>query len=223
MQVLGDQRIKLDKEDSWAWKDKETVVFTVKSVYKVLKEVVQGVERELYGGFWRLKAQPSSQLIAWRVLEDKIATKAKLVRRGLCMTTITCCLCGEEEEITSHLFYTCRVSWLVWSKCYEWMGLAGIVHRKPKKYFESFRMSGVKESVNEIWGGVWIVVVGELWFHRNKRIFRGGRIYHIEIFTLTQIKAWSWVLSKMHGVSFSYLDWCLEPLICMRSINVSRR
>ena len=40
MQVLGDQRVKLDKENSWAWKDKELVVFTVKSTNKVLKEDV---------------------------------------------------------------------------------------------------------------------------------------------------------------------------------------
>jgi len=41
----------MDKEDSWVWKDKELVVFMVKSAYKILKEEVQGVERELYGGF----------------------------------------------------------------------------------------------------------------------------------------------------------------------------
>jgi len=103
------------------------------------------------------------------------------------------------------------------------MGLAAMDHREPKKHFESFRMSGVKDSVNHIWGGVWIAVVGELWFYRNKRIFKGGRVDHIEIFTLAQMKAWSWVLSKARGVSFSYSNWCLEPLICMMSVSVSKR
>jgi len=57
-----------------------------------------------------MKAQPSSRLTTWRVLEDKIASKTNLVRRGIGMTTITCCLCGEEEETTSHLFCTCKVA-----------------------------------------------------------------------------------------------------------------
>ena len=38
MQLLGEQRVRVDKEDSWFWKDKETIVFTVKSTYKIFKE-----------------------------------------------------------------------------------------------------------------------------------------------------------------------------------------
>jgi len=66
---------------------------------------------------------------------------------------------------------------------------------------------------------VWIAVVGELCIHRKKRTFRGGEIDHIEIFTLAHMKVWSWVMSKEHGVSFLYSDWCLEPLICMMFVN----
>jgi len=70
---------------------------------------------------------------------------------------------------------------------------------------------------------VWITIVGELRSHRNKRIFKGGRVDHIEIFTMEQMKTWSWITSKARSVSFSYSDWYLEPLICMRSVNIPRR
>jgi len=148
MQMLGEQRVRIDKEDSWVWKDKESTVLTVKSVYHFLKQGVQGAKKEMYGDFWRLKAQPPFHLTSWRVLEDKIASKANLAREGLCISTIMCCLCGEEEETTSHLFCTCRVAWLVWSMCYEWMRVAATNHREPKKHYEGFRMNEVKESVN---------------------------------------------------------------------------
>ena len=105
----GGQRILMDKDDSWVWKGKEIAVFTVKSTYNILKQGVQGSDREVFREFWRLKAQPSSHLTAWRVLEDKTTSKANLVRRGVCITTIMCCLCGEEEETTAHLFCTCKV------------------------------------------------------------------------------------------------------------------
>jgi len=95
------------------------------------------------------------------VLEDEIASKANLVVRVYMNTTI-CCLCGEEEEITSHLFCTYKIVWFVWAKCYKWIGMTTMFHREPKKHFEGFRLIGVKESVNQIWGGVWIAVVGEL-------------------------------------------------------------
>jgi len=115
---LGEKTVNADKEDTWVWKDGETKVFTVKSAYKILKEDIQG---DLYVGFLRIKAQSSPLFTTWRVMEDKIASKTNLARRGISMLSSICCLCGEEEKTTFHLFCTCRVVWLVWSKCYEWM------------------------------------------------------------------------------------------------------
>jgi len=68
-------------------------------------------------------------------------------------------------------------------------------HREPKKHFEGFRLNGVKESVNQIREGVWIAIVGELWYQKNRRIFRGGRLDHSETFTMAHMKVWSWVLN----------------------------
>jgi len=122
-------------------------------------------------------------------MEDKITTKTNLVRRGICMTTNMCCLCGEEEETTSYLFCTRRVAWLVWSKCFELMGVTSTEHREPKKHFESFKTSGVKKTVNKIWGCACIVVVGECGYIGTSG-FKGVRIDHMDIFTLAQMKAW---------------------------------
>jgi len=63
----------------------------------------------MYEEFWRIKAQPSMQLTAWRVLEDKIASKSSLVKRGIRVESSACSICGEGEETTSYLFCTCRV------------------------------------------------------------------------------------------------------------------
>jgi len=91
----------------------------VKSAYTILKDEIQGDGVDMYEGFWRIKAQPTAQFTAWRILEDKIASKVNLERRGISLVGNTCNLCREEEETTSHLFCTCRVAWLVWLKCYE--------------------------------------------------------------------------------------------------------
>ena len=152
MHILGDQTGRADKEDRWVWNDRRTKRFTVKSAYNILRDEYQGEQGDIYMGVWRLKAQPSAHLLAWRVLEDKIATKANLARRGVGLINNICSLCGEEEETTSHLFCTCRVAWLVWEMCSEWAGTTFVSHRDPKDHFLSFRMSGVTESVNQVWG-----------------------------------------------------------------------
>ena len=87
-------------------------------------------------------------------MEDKIASKANLVRRGICTTNNICCMCGEEEKNMSHLFCTCRFACLVQFKCYDWTELASTGHWQPKKHFVSFKVSGVNNSVNQIWSCV---------------------------------------------------------------------
>ena len=34
----------------------------------------------------------------------------------------------------------------------------------------------------------WITIVGEIWKHQNMRDFNNGRVDHIEVFTVVQIK-----------------------------------
>jgi len=112
------------KEDLWVWKESDATKFYVKSTYSILKCEEQRERILMYEGFWRIKAQPSAHLINWRVLEDKIATKVNLTRRGILLESSICSMCGEEAETMSDLFGTCRIAWLVWLKCYEWVGLA---------------------------------------------------------------------------------------------------
>ena len=80
------------------WKVSDTTEYTVKSAYSVLKDDEQEEEIPMYEGFWRTKAQPSAHLTAWRVLEDKIATKANLAKRWILVDNSICRMCGEGEE-----------------------------------------------------------------------------------------------------------------------------
>jgi len=58
------------------------------------------------------------------------------------------------------------------------------------KNFLNFKFSGVNKSVNQVWSSVWVAMVDELWKHRNRKIFKSGKIDHIEIFTMVQLKVW---------------------------------
>jgi len=72
-------------------------------------------------------------------------------------------------------------------------------------------MSNAPASVNEVWGVVWK--------HRNSVIFKGGVVDVLEAFILVQLKAWSWVTSKSQCAHFSFSDWCINPLVCMKMIS----
>jgi len=69
--------------------------------------------------------------------------------------------------------------------------------------------------VNVVWNCVLIVVVSEIWKHKNKHIFQGGVIDFSEMFTLAQLKASSWVTFKTVSARFTYSKWCIDPVACM--------
>ena len=59
-------------------------------------------------------------------------------------------------------------------------------HVVPTAHFLHFILLNAPVQVNVVWNCVWIVVVSELWKHRNNHIFQGGVIYPSEVFTLAQ-------------------------------------
>jgi len=169
--------------------------------------------------FWKCKVVPSALVTTWRVLKNKLVTKANLEKRGITVVSSMCSLCEVEEETSTHLFFECRFAWLLWNHCCVCLGVQSAFHNIPLLNFSQFRMYNVPASVNEVWGVIWIAIVNEVWKHRNMVIFKGGVVNVLEVFALVQLKVWSWVTSKSHSTIFSFSDWCFNLLVCMKMIS----
>ena len=100
--------------DSWVWKVGDLQSFTVSSAYKLIRKDNEADSLLVFSKIWRSKAVPSTALLAWRVLENKLATRVNLSRRGVQLESLRCVLCGKEEESCSHLFFGCTFAWHVW-------------------------------------------------------------------------------------------------------------
>jgi len=57
---------------------------------------------------------------------------------------------------------------------------------------------------------MWIAIVGEIWKQRNNIIFNNSRPDPIEMFTMAQLKSWSWITGNGKGIPFEYVSWCME-------------
>jgi len=121
----------LDKEDRWIWKEGEELRYTVKSAYFRLREVRVGENGMVFKKFWKSKFVPTDLVTAWRVLENKLATKANLERREIIAANSMCSLYGVKEETCTHLFFECRFAWLLWNHCSAWLGVLSVFHNVP--------------------------------------------------------------------------------------------
>jgi len=135
-QLFQGLSLDLEEVDSWVWKDGEFQVYTVKFAYNCLRRVREGENVYMYTKFWRCKAVPSALVFAWRVLENKTATRINLERRGIAVESFLCSFYGMEEETCCHLLFECIITWSVWCQCFVWLGVTLMSHNEPLlKYF----------------------------------------------------------------------------------------
>lgn len=80
--------------------------------------------------------------------------------------------------------------------------MKAVVPQDSYSHFLLFNICNAYESVNLVLESVWIAVVREIWCHKNKVIFKSGVMDHLEIFSLTLLKSWSWVSSKVQITMF---------------------
>jgi len=85
-------------EDSWVWKYGDFSTYSVNSAYVSLRGELEGENTSVYENFWRIKAFPSAHVTSWKVLENNVATKANLERRGVAVKSSMCIMCGVKEE-----------------------------------------------------------------------------------------------------------------------------
>jgi len=94
-----------------------------------------------------------------------------------------------------------------------------VYHIDPKSNFDQFRISMSSDSVNDVWSTIWVRVVTEIWNHKIFIIFKRGVADASEVFALVQVKVWFWILVKNRSALFSFSNWCLEPIVCMRMVS----
>ena len=131
----------LGETDRWVWKVGGLQTFSVISAYSLLRRDVEVDFSPTYSKLWSCKVVPSALVTAWRVLENKIAIRVNLERRGVLVGSPLCCLCGKEEEFYYHLFFDCSFAWRVWCLCFKWLRVAFVSHIDPLLNFAQFRMS----------------------------------------------------------------------------------
>ncbi|XVF55569.1 hypothetical protein PTKIN_Ptkin06aG0046500 [Pterospermum kingtungense] len=88
---------------------------TLKSCVNDLKD-----RSSIWSGLLPLKVES----FCWQVLHGKVAVKTNLAgRNGYRGNDVLCLLCGCDPESVQHLFFSCYLSWRIWS---SWCAIWGI-------------------------------------------------------------------------------------------------
>jgi len=214
--ILNTTQWKRNGSNDWIWGKEEGNSYIVKSGYALLENTGDRMVKEEFQMLWNLKAAPLALFLVWRVLWNRIPTRANLAVRGVQLVSTTCSMCNMYEESVDHLFLNCDIARKVWDNYDKWIDNTTVRPHSILNHFQSFYLMKLNNKSNLVWLGVWVAVVWEIWVQRNKVIFNEGVDDAVEIFSLAQLKGWLWAKYKNIGLYFSLAEWLLCPLQCLK-------
>jgi len=129
-------RIRPDLHDQWKWAVEPSGSYSARSAYKVIREGISGEGQD--GGFkdlWKLKVPSKVAMFAWRLIKDKLPTRANLKRNRVELQEYLCPFCRSTDESASHLFFHCSKVSPLWWESMSWVNLVGTLPYHPRQHF----------------------------------------------------------------------------------------
>ncbi|GJZ95273.1 RNA-directed DNA polymerase, eukaryota [Tanacetum coccineum] len=107
--------------DRWVWDLNGNGDFMVKDVRSMIDDIM--LPKESDATRW-IKCIPIKvNVFAWKVRNDRLATKSNLIHRGISLNSPTCVVCNLSNEDVSHMFFCCDLASLVSRRICRWWNL----------------------------------------------------------------------------------------------------
>lgn len=196
---------------------KDSTPYSVKTAYQHLTTDAVGVDSNTFKLLWDKNIPLKVGAFCWRVILDRIPTYLNLIKRGITPASgsLLCCFCSNSIEIVEHLFISCRFSYGIWMNVYNWIGLeAALAGTVSELLLQHLGLILGRES-GHCWRKLWFSTIWSIWLLRNEVIFKQGSLDLVKVINLIKMRAWFWNKSLSKRNSFSYTDWCINPLVCL--------
>ncbi|XP_058726751.1 uncharacterized protein LOC131598139 [Vicia villosa] len=214
-----------NEHDNFVWPLNEDGVFNVSSCYKKLMQgrADRVAEPRRMGArsleaaqiLWELRMPSKVKIFGWRLIQDRLATKSQLIKRGILeQNDAACCVfgCSQIEDI-QHLFINCAVLRRLWGSIYDWLGIAYPVGSDCISNFlhmlNSLRFKCSRKRV----GCIWMATCWLIWKQRNDIIFNNVVADMDEILHSVKMLSWWWLeIGNNRKVLCNFYEWSHCPL-----------
>ena len=79
--------------------------------------------------------------------------------------------CRGEVESINHLFFSCNISWSLWSYMIEWWNFQWCCQTNPISFFEDWCGFPTSRQEKKLWVSLFFVIIRNLWRIRNRISF----------------------------------------------------
>ncbi|KAK9988947.1 hypothetical protein SO802_029186 [Lithocarpus litseifolius] len=163
-------------EDKVIWVGNKKGNFTIKSAYYIAFNVLETNETgesskgdprlPLWRKLWHLKIPAKIRIFAWRACMNALPTKLNLSKRGV-NTNVSCPICDEEIETTSHPLISCKYARQVWDNWSENPVNISINNNDILDVAMRIVAEGTTHDLETFFLTTW-----SIWYIRNQKVFK---------------------------------------------------
>ncbi|KAJ9542693.1 hypothetical protein OSB04_029199 [Centaurea solstitialis] len=108
-----------DADTRWVWELESSKIFSVHSL-RVLIDAVSLPPAETKTE-WIRWIPSKANILLWRVLIDRLATKDNLQKRGIALTSVVCSMCLSSDENLNHVMAHCSTTKIISAHLASWV------------------------------------------------------------------------------------------------------
>ena len=195
-------------QDTMVWKADPSGFYSTKSAYRLLMTFNRPVpERRIFQTLWKLKIPPRAGVFSWRLIKDRLPTRANLLRRNVPIQDTMCPLCGSQQEEAGHLFFNCKMTMGLWWESMRWSQVIGALSADPASHFIQFCDGFGAGRNHSRWCGWWIALTITIWQHRNFLLFQGTPFDPSKVMDDALFLACSWLKAREKGFNTLFNHW----------------
>ncbi|XP_039687874.1 uncharacterized protein [Medicago truncatula] len=159
--LLDDVVLHVHIQDRWRWLLDPVHGYSVGGTYRFLTNSEDQVANDVFTDVWHKLVPTKVSLFAWQLLQDRIPTRANLVRRLILQPNDNLCVggCGL-SEMTGHLFIGCEYFGSVWVCLCHWLGFSFVPPGSIKDHYIQFtHLAGLPRSTHVFFKVIWLACV----------------------------------------------------------------
>ncbi|XP_045791761.1 uncharacterized protein LOC123886488 [Trifolium pratense] len=215
--LLSNISLQAQYSDRWRWQPDPDTCYTVRGAYQIVTTLDSVTLDDAEHLIWHPQVPLKVSIFAWRLLRDRLPTKANLVIRGILSSSAQLCVagCGEVES-AHHLFISCSFFGSVWALVCTWIDIPLTDFSTIRDHFVHFTSSaGGSRARRSFLQLIWLVSVWVIWTERNHRLFRGSTCTSHQLLDKIKLFSYRWLKSKNITLALNCHSWWSSPLLCM--------
>ncbi|XP_024626608.1 uncharacterized protein [Medicago truncatula] len=163
--LLNNVILQKNIQDYWRWLLDPIQGYSVRETYRFLTFAAEPTIASDCNDVWNKLVPAKVSIFAWRLFQDRISTRANLVRQHVLQPTDNLCVggCGSIET-ANHLFLGCNLFGTVWYLVCQWLGISFVFPGHIRDhYFQFTHLAGLSRTSYSYLKVIWLASVWAIW------------------------------------------------------------